>query len=111
MRRNRPRDSSDVSFDVLVLDAGYKQSLASARSLGRAGLRVVLGKSLAEYRPSAQVAAFTSRYRARDLILPSYVGDVQDFTDAILDFIGKPPCHLPPVSHHYRRSAVSLKVS
>ena len=51
MRMNRPRDSRDESFDVLVLDAGYKQSLASARSLGRAGLRVVLGESLAEFRP------------------------------------------------------------
>src|ERR1700730_2841023 len=45
MPMNRPRDSSDESFDVLVLDAGYKQSLASTRSLGRAGLRVVLAKA------------------------------------------------------------------
>jgi predicted ATP-grasp superfamily ATP-dependent carboligase len=91
MRMNRPRDSRDESFDVLVLDAGYKQSLASARSLGRAGLRVVLGESLAEFRPPARLAAFTSRYCARSLVLPSYVEDVQGFTGAILDFIGKHP--------------------
>lgn len=29
-------------YDALVLDAVHKQSLASARSLGRAGLRVAL---------------------------------------------------------------------
>ena len=28
-------------FDVLILDAGTRQSLAAARSLGRAGLRVL----------------------------------------------------------------------
>lgn len=88
---NRPHDAGGEGFDVLVLDAGYKQSLASARSLGRAGLRVVLGESLAEYHPSAQLPSFTSRYCARTLVLPSYVDDVQGFTDAVLDFIGNHP--------------------
>jgi predicted ATP-grasp superfamily ATP-dependent carboligase len=88
---NRPRDASNDRFDVLILDAGYKQSLASARSLGRAGLRVALGESLAEYQPPAPLPAFTSRYCARGLVLPSYVDDVHGFADAVLDFITNNP--------------------
>jgi predicted ATP-grasp superfamily ATP-dependent carboligase len=88
---NHSRDAGSERFDVLILDAGYKQSLACARSLGRAGLRVVLGESLAEYQPPAQLPAFTSRYCARSLVLPSYTGDVQGFADAILDFLGTHP--------------------
>jgi predicted ATP-grasp superfamily ATP-dependent carboligase len=84
-------DPGAESFDVLVLDAGYKQSLASARSLGRAGLRVALGESLAEYQPPARLPAFTSRHCARSLVLPSYVSDLQGFTDAVLDFLGSHP--------------------
>ena len=40
------------SYDILILDAAYKQSLVSAQSLGRAGLRVALAESYAEYDPS-----------------------------------------------------------
>lgn len=88
---DRSRDAGSERFDVLILDAGYKQSLACARSLGRAGLRVVLGESLAEYQPPAQLPAFASRYCARSLVLPSYAGDVQGFTDAVLDFLATHP--------------------
>ena len=88
---NRSRDAGNERFDVLILDAGYKQSLACARSLGRAGLRVALGESLAEYRPSAQLPSFTSRYCARSLVLPSYIGDAPGFADAVLDFLTAHP--------------------
>jgi hypothetical protein len=50
------------SYDILILDAAYKQSLASARSLGRAGLRVALGECFAEHDSSLPVPAFRSRY-------------------------------------------------
>ena len=44
----RARGGTADGYDILVLDAGYRQSLASARSLGRAGLRVALGECFAE---------------------------------------------------------------
>ena len=45
-------------YDILVLDASMKQSLASVRSLGKAGLRVAAGESSAQFgsrRPRADV--------------------------------------------------------
>ncbi|HEY6792712.1 MAG TPA: NAD(P)-binding domain-containing protein, partial [Trebonia sp.] len=88
MAAKRPR-AGYQTFDVLVLDAGYKQTLASARSLGRAGLRVALGESVAEYRPPVPLPAFASRYCAHRLVLPNYADDARGFADAVLDFVGK----------------------
>jgi hypothetical protein len=50
------------SYDVLVLDAAYKQSLACARSLGRAGLRVAMAECFVECDPALPVPGFQSRY-------------------------------------------------
>ena len=33
------------SYDILIFDAAYRQSLVSARSLGRFGLRVAMAES------------------------------------------------------------------
>src|ERR1700753_3870155 len=63
-------------YDILVLDAGSRQSLASGRSLGRAGLRVALAESFDECDPSLPVLAFRSRYSARNVVLPSYAADL-----------------------------------
>ena len=52
-------------YDILILDASYKQSLSCAKALGRAGLRVAMGESTDEvnapYAPRP-IAAFRSRY-------------------------------------------------
>ena len=74
-------------YDALVLDAVHKQSLASARSLGRAGLRVALGETFAEYPSSLPVPAFRSRYCAKAVVLPSYGADPAAFADALADFV------------------------
>ncbi len=76
-----------TSYDVLILDAGCKQSVASARSLGRAGLRVAIGESLAHYRERPPIPAFRSRYCARVLILPSYTHDPDAYAAAIIAFV------------------------
>jgi hypothetical protein len=60
------------AYDVLVLDAATRQSLASVRSLGRAGLRVAAGERFAECDPRLPVLAFRSRYSARNVMLPSF---------------------------------------
>src|SRR5260221_4693281 len=80
-----------AGYDILILDASYKQSLAAARSLGRAGLRVVLGESQSQLVTSGRVPAFRSRYCARSLILPSYCGDGSAFGAAVVDFVRRHP--------------------
>ena len=45
-------------YDVLILDASVKQSLAGVRSLGRAGLRVAAGDSVAHFDPGVPLPAF-----------------------------------------------------
>jgi predicted ATP-grasp superfamily ATP-dependent carboligase len=79
------------SYDILVLDAGSKQSLASARSFGKAGLRVALGECFAECEPDLPVLAFTSRYSARNVVLPNYATDGAAFADGVVDFVREHP--------------------
>ncbi|MGH3275237.1 MAG: ATP-grasp domain-containing protein [Streptosporangiaceae bacterium] len=74
-------------FDVLVLDAASKQSLACARSLGRAGLRVALGESAADCDPSRSALSFHSRYCARTVVLPSVINRGAAFAEAVVDFV------------------------
>src|SRR5689334_7848804 len=81
----------NAGYDILILDAEHKQSLAAARSLGRAGLRVAIGESLALYRASPPLPAFCSRYCARAVVLPSYADDVDAYAAAIIDFVRQHP--------------------
>lgn len=86
-QQERGRDG----YDILVLDAGSRQSLASARSLGRAGLRVALGECFAECDRALPVLAFRSRYSARNVVLPSYADDAAAFADGVVDFVRAHP--------------------
>jgi predicted ATP-grasp superfamily ATP-dependent carboligase len=79
------------SYDILILDAAYKQSLVSARSLGRAGLRVALAECFAEYDPSLPVPAFRSRHSSRNVVMPSYAADPDAFASAVVDFVREHP--------------------
>jgi predicted ATP-grasp superfamily ATP-dependent carboligase len=74
-------------YDILILDAGYKQSLTSARSLGRTGLRIALGESVGQYAPSHQPPAFRSVHCALSVPLPDYNTDPGAFVDAIVAFV------------------------
>jgi predicted ATP-grasp superfamily ATP-dependent carboligase len=78
-------------YDVLILDAGSRQSLAAVRSLGRAGLRVAVGECFAECDPSLPVLAFRSRYCARRVVLPSYATDAAAFAAGVIEFVGNHP--------------------
>jgi predicted ATP-grasp superfamily ATP-dependent carboligase len=75
------------SFDILILDASVKQTLASARSLGRAGLRVALGEAESQYRARPPLPAFRSRYCARAVVLPDYARDPALYVAAIVAFV------------------------
>jgi len=78
-------------YDVLVLDAAFKQSLASIRSLGRAGLRVAAAESFAESDPRLPVAGFRSKYSALNQVLPSYTADSAAYSSAIVQFVREYP--------------------
>jgi predicted ATP-grasp superfamily ATP-dependent carboligase len=72
--------------DILILDAMNKQSLASARRLGRTGLRVALGESVGQYRPSSPPPSFASRYCARSVTLPDYTTDTASYVAEVVSF-------------------------
>jgi predicted ATP-grasp superfamily ATP-dependent carboligase len=84
-------EPSPDTYDILVLDAVSRQSLATARSLGRAGLRVAMGECFAECDPSLPVLAFRSRYSARNVVLPSYAADATAFAAAVVGFVRDHP--------------------
>ncbi len=79
------------SYDILILDAAYKQSLVSARSLGRVGLRVAMAECFAEYDPSLPVPAFRSRHSSRNVVMPSYAVDPDAFAAAVIEFVREHP--------------------
>ena len=90
-RQDPARSTDNAGYDILILDAEHKQSLAAARSLGRAGLRVALGESLAQYRSHPPLPAFCSRYCARCLVLPSYADDPAAYAAAVVEFVRTHP--------------------
>lgn len=64
-----------------------KQSLASVRSAGRAGLRVAVGETVAQFNPALPCPAFRSRYCLRTLVLPNLVSDILAFVAAVFEFV------------------------
>lgn len=79
---------SSGALDVLILDASYKQSLASARRLGRAGLRLALGESRDKCGGTTDwLPAFRSRYSACNLVLPSYASAPDAFAAKVVEFV------------------------
>jgi predicted ATP-grasp superfamily ATP-dependent carboligase len=74
-------------YDILILDGGSKQAVTSARSLGRAGLRVAVGESVGQFQFNLEPPAFRSRYCARAVALPDYIGDPAPYAEAIIGFV------------------------
>jgi predicted ATP-grasp superfamily ATP-dependent carboligase len=85
------RECTPDGYDVLILDAASRQSLATARSLGRAGLRVAMGECFAECDPSLPVLAFRSRYSAHNVVLPSFATDATAFAVGVVEFVREHP--------------------
>jgi len=74
-------------YDILILDAAWRIALTSARSFGRAGLRVALGEGAGQLRPHHVPPSFQSRYCARAVELPDYNTDPAAFLEAVLAFV------------------------
>ena len=85
VRTGNARESGN--YDVLVLDASMKQSLASVRSLGKAGLRVAAGESVAQFNPAVPMPTFQSRYCLRTITLPDLTTDAPAFIAAVTEFV------------------------
>jgi glutathione synthase/RimK-type ligase-like ATP-grasp enzyme len=81
------RQESAGGYDILILDAASRQSLACVRSLGRAGLRAAAGESVTACGPSGSALTFRSRYCARKVILPAITEDGGEFAAAVVDFV------------------------
>src|SRR5579871_3058902 len=74
-------------YDILILDGDSKQAVTSARSLGRAGLRVAVGESVGQYLLKINPPAFSSHYCARTVVLPNYIGNPVPYAEAIIAFV------------------------
>lgn len=74
------------TYDVLVLDAGWRIGVTITRSLGRAGLRVALADGSGYYRPGHQPPAFSSCYCAGSVFLPDFNRDPGAYIDAVFEF-------------------------
>ena len=74
-------------YDVLILDASLKQSLAGVRALGRAGLRVAAGESAGQFSPAVPLPAFRSRYCQRSVTFPDLLTGTSAFAAAVIDFV------------------------
>jgi len=85
------RSTRCYSYDILVLDASYKPTLATVQSLGRAGLRVALGECFVDCDPSLPVLAFRSRHSARNVVFPNYATDPSGFAKAVIEFVRAHP--------------------
>jgi predicted ATP-grasp superfamily ATP-dependent carboligase len=85
--RRQPQSAGDAdAIDVLILDAETRQSLACARSLGRAGLRVALGESVSLLHPPLPLPAFRSRYCSTAVVLPA-IEESSAYAAGVLDFV------------------------
>lgn len=80
-------DGDNEHYDVLILDASMKQSLASVRSLGKAGLRVAAGESVAQFSPALPLPTFRSRYCRHTLVLPSLITNAPAFAAEVIKFV------------------------
>lgn len=75
------------TYDILLLDGAFRQSLTCARRLGRAGLRVAIGESASQFRFGQDPPPFRSRYCARAFVLPDYAGDPKPYVEAVLAIV------------------------
>jgi predicted ATP-grasp superfamily ATP-dependent carboligase len=72
---------------ALILDADLRQSLVTARSLGRAGVRVLLAET------NTLAPAFASRWSVGGALVPDVAEDATQFVDrviALCESIGRP---------------------
>jgi len=83
------RASTDEAVDCLVLDANMRQSLAVARSLGRAGRSVSMAESSDEW--GTPIPAFSSTFVSSTAALPSLRSAPDSYAAALLELLDRRP--------------------
>jgi predicted ATP-grasp superfamily ATP-dependent carboligase len=81
-------------YDVLILDASNKQSLACVRSLGRIGLRVAVGECATECDAAESALSFRSRYARHNLVLPDVATNADAFATEVVSFVRDHQIHV-----------------
>jgi predicted ATP-grasp superfamily ATP-dependent carboligase len=81
-------------YDVLVLDAALRQSLATVRSLGRHGLRVAVAEVANVLEESPYVPAFSSRWCRHAQIMPAFKQDTDQFSTHLKHFLQSTTAHV-----------------
>src|SRR6201996_6089141 len=81
-------------YDVLILDASNKQSLACVRSLGRIGLQVAVGECATECDAGESALSFRSRYARHSLVLPDLATDADAFAAEVIGFVRDHQIHV-----------------
>lgn len=79
------------AYDILILDAGAKQSLSAARSLGRAGVRVAMAECVSDCGPTGTALGFRSRYSLENVMLPDIADGADEFGAAVTEFVRQNP--------------------
>jgi len=80
-----------AAFDVLVMDAGLRQSLVTVRTLGLRGMRVAALEIDTNAAFSSKVATFASRWCKQKFIAPSYEQNTRpylEYLNKVLDQTG-----------------------
>jgi len=88
LHRARGSTRSTALLDCTILDANSRQSLLTARTLGRAGLSVALAETEDESPP---IPAFRSSYAVSSAVLPSIRKGSDDFVEALLSLLERQP--------------------
>jgi len=73
------QEKHDVTYDALILDARLRQSLVTARSLGRRGMHVAALETASVMGKSKSLPTFSSRWCQRAYIAPEYEQNTEPF--------------------------------
>ena len=79
-----PSSQPDATCDAFILDASLRQSLMTARSLGRRGKRIVALETSNILKRSKHVPTFSSRWCQAAIIEPGYEQQVAPFVTRLM---------------------------
>ncbi len=74
-------------YDILIVDGAHKQSLTSARTLTKRGLRVAVAEADGQFQPGHVPPTFRSNACAHSMVLPDFVTDPDGYADGVVSFV------------------------
>jgi predicted ATP-grasp superfamily ATP-dependent carboligase len=79
--------ASRGSYDILIVDGAHKQSLTSARTLTKRGLRVAVAEADGQFQPGHRPPTFQSNACAHSMVLPDFVTDPDGYAEGVVRFV------------------------